>query len=295
MDSIILLLREKLKNLNYINSYREILNGCEIETKEGIKYNCYMEKDKYNKNYYLHNRYYEKRCRLGIKTINSKYFNENIILEIFENHILQNEILYKTFKEGMKSFIERNNDFDISTLFSNDIYLEYTKKNELEELVYYVWNKGYEFASKFPAPDIIAMQYEFLKKRAIENINIETIMEFMLRNKDIHIYLDEKSVSEKAKELDNVKEIEYSYGHIVAKAKTYDIKMNLLPLDGEILVFDTEGINEIARCNIEDYSIEYKVKTINEMFKSIRNFELEGSKKYENFIKKEKEENEQEE
>lgn len=295
MDSIILLLREMLKKSKYINSYREILNGCEIKTKEGIKYSCYMEKDKYNKNYYLYNRYYEKKCRLSIKTINSKYFNENIILEIFENHILQNEILYKTFKEGMKSFKERNTDFDISTLFSNDIYLEYTEKNELEELVCYIWNKGYEFASKFPNPDIIAMQYEFLKKRAIEKVNIETIMEFMLRNKDIHIYLDEKSVSEKAKELDNVKEIEYSYGHIVARAKTYDIKMNLLPLDGEILVFDTEGVNEIARCNVEDYSIEYEIRAINEMFKSIRNFELEGSKKYDNFIKKEKEENEQEE
>ena len=89
--------------------------------------------------------------------------------------------------------------------------------------------------------------------------------------------------------LDNVKEIEYSYGHIVAKAKTYNLKMNMLPLDGEILVFDTEGINEIAKCNVDYYSIEYEDKALSEMIKSVRNFDLEKG------IEKEKDENEQEE
>lgn len=117
----------------------------------------------------------------------------------------------------------------------------------------------------------------------------------MLRHRDIHIYLDEDNIPEKAEELKNVKEIEYSYGHIVAKAKTYDIKMNLLPLDGEILVFDTEGVNEIARCDVGYYSKEYENKALSEMAKNIRNFELENSVEFEKFDKKEKEENEQEE
>lgn len=294
MDSIILLLRKRLKEFSCIDTYRETLDGCDIKTKEGIKYSCYIEKEKYIRIYYLFNKFYERSSKLGIKTMNSKYFDENIMPEIYENRILKNEILYRAFKEGIKDFKERNTNYDITTLFDNEQYLQYSKENELEKLVNYVWNKGYEFASKFPDPDVIYEQYNFLRKKALEKIDIDTIREFMLRNKDIHIYLDEKTVQEQAKELENVKEIEYSYGHIVAKAKTYDLKMNVLPLDGEILVFDTDGINEIAKCNVNSYSIEYEDRAINEMFKSARNFELENSVEFEKFDKKEKEENEQE-
>ena len=117
----------------------------------------------------------------------------------------------------------------------------------------------------------------------------------MLIHKDIHIYLDENNIPDNAEEIKNIKEIEYSYGHIVAKAKTYDIKMNLLPLDGEILVFDTDGINEIAKCDVGLYYIEYQNKVLSEMTKSIRNFELENSIEFEKYDEKEKEKNEQEE
>ena len=289
MDSIILLLRKKLQIFNCIENYRETLNGCEIKTKEGIKYACYFEKQNDNKIYYLYNRHYEKRCKLDIKTINSKYFDENIIPDIFENDILQNEISYKAFKEGMKAFKNRNTNYDIFKILSNEQYLKYSKQNKMDKLVFYIWNKGYEFASRFPDPDVVYNQYEYLRKRALEDIDIDTIREFMIKNKDIHIYFDEKTLPEKAKELDNVKEIEYSYGHIVAKAKTYNLKMNMLPLDGEILVFDTEGINEIAKCNVDYYSIEYEDKALSEMTKSVRNFDLEKG------IEKEKDENEQEE
>lgn len=291
MDSIMILLQNKLKNFECIEEYRKTQNGCEIKTKEGIRYNCYVEFDKNIRLYYLCNSYYEKRCKLSIKTMSSLYFDENIVPDIFEKYILENEILYSAFKDGIKAFKERNINYNISSILNNDTYLQYSKENELDNLIYYVWNKGYEYSSKFPNPDIVYEQYNYLKKRALEKININTILEFMIRNEDIHIYLDEKPVSEKAKELNNVKEIEYSYGHIVAKAKTYNIKMNLLPLDGEILVFDTEGINEIAKCNVDYYSIEYENKALDEMFKSIRNFEMENLID----IKKEKEENEQEE
>lgn len=291
-DNIILLLRKKLKEFECVDSYRETLNGCEIKTKEGIKYNCYFEQENNTKVYYLYNRYYEKNSRLGNKTIECKYFNENIIPEIFEKHILKNEIMYKAFKEGIKAFRDRNTTYDISLVLNNEKYLDYAKSNNYEEFVYYVWNKGYEFATKFPDPIIVNEQYQFLKNRALERIDINTIKEFMLRNEDIHIYLDEKPVPERAKELENVKEIEYSYGHIVAKAKTYDLKMNILPLDGEILVFDTEGVNEIVKCNIDYYSIEYKDRAIYEMFQSAKNYEIESSIEEE---KKENENNEPEE
>lgn len=291
-DSIMILLRKKLKELEYVDSYRETLNGCEIKTKEGIKYDCYVEQYKNVKIYHLYNKYFERSSKLGNKIIKSKYFNENIIPEIYENNILKNEILYRAFKKGIIAFKERNTSYDIALILNNVNFLEYSKNNDLDELIYYIWNKGYEFATKFPDPNIVYEQYHFLRNRALEKIDINTIKEFMRRNEDIHIYLDEKTVPEKAKELENVKEIEYSYGHIVAKAKTYDLKMNILPLEGAILVFDTEGINEVAKCNIDYYSIEYEDRATYEMFQSVKNFELEN---YIEKDKKEKEKNEPEE
>lgn len=71
--------------------------------------------------------------------------------------------------------------------------------------------------------------------------------------------------------------------------------MNLLPLDGEILVFDTDGVNEIAKCDVGYYPKEYENKALSEMAKNIRYFELENSIEFEKIDKKEKEENEQEE
>ena len=56
--------------------------------------------------------------------------------------------------------------------------------------------------------------------------------------------------------------------------------------------FDTEGVNEIAKCNVDYYSIEYENKAIYKMFQSEKNFELES---YIEEEKKENENNEQEE
>lgn len=291
-DSIMILLRQQLKEYRCVDSYKETLTDFEIKTKEGIKYYCYFEKSKNERIYYLYNRNFIRRCKLGNKTIESKYFNGNIIPEIFENHILKFEIVYKAFKEGIKAFKERNINYDICLVLNNKIYLEYSKHNKLDDLIYYVWNKGYEFASKFPDPIIVYEQYQYLRNKALEKIDINIIKEFMLRNKDIHIYLDEKPILEKTKELENVKEIEYSYGHIVAKSKTYNLKMNILPLDEEILVFDREGLNEIAKCNVNYYPIEYNDKAIYEAFQSVKKFELENCIEKE---KKEKEEDEPEE
>lgn len=291
-DSIMILLEKNLKEFECVDSYIENFNSCKIKTKEGIEYNCYLKQDKNVKVYYLYNSCYEKKCKLGNKTIECKYFNENIVPEIFKNNILRNEIMYKAFKEGIKAFRERNTDYDVSLVLGYNKYLEYSKNNNLEYLIYYIWNKGYEFATKFPDPNIVYEQYQFLKDKTLEKIDINTIRRFMLQNENIYIYLDEKPVPEKAKELKNVKEIEYSYGHIVARAKTYDLKMNILPLDGEILVFDTEGVNEIAKCNVDYYSIEYENKAIYKMFQSEKNFELES---YIEEEKKENENNEQEE
>lgn len=294
-DVIMILLRKKFENFECIEKFEEVMGNCNFTTKEGIDYSCYMKEEKDKREYVLYNKYFERSSRLSLKTMSSKYFDSNIIPDIFQDYILKKEILYKAFKEGMKAFKERKNYYDIMTVLNDEKYVQYAKDNNLNELVYYLWNKGYEFATIFPDPNIVYNQYEYLRKKALEEVNIDKIKEFMVRNRDIHIYLDERPVEEKAKELENVKEIEYSYGHIVAKAKTYDLKMNILPLDGEILVFDTEGINEVAKCNVGYYPIEYQNKALSKMAKSVRSFELENSIENEKNDKKEKEENEQEE
>lgn len=294
-DEIMMLLREKLQRSDCIKSYEETMGNFTVITKEGIKYDCYTKQEKNRKEYVLYNEHFEKGSRFSLRTLNSKYFDTNIIPDVFEDFILKTEISYKAVKEGIKAFQKRTNNYDIINVLNNEKYLKYVKDNNLKELIYFLWNKGYEFATKFPDPDVVYNQYEYLRKQALERVDVGKIKELMLRHRDIHIYLDEDNIPEKAEELKNVKEIEYSYGHIVAKAKTYDIKMNLLPLDGEILVFDTEGVNEIARCDVGYYSKEYENKALSEMAKNIRNFELENSVEFEKFDKKEKEENEQEE
>lgn len=154
-DSIMILLEKNLKEFECVDSYIENFNSCKIKTKEGIEYNCYLKQDKNVKVYYLYNSCYEKKCKLGNKTIECKYFNENIVPEIFKNNILRNEIMYKAFKEGIKAFRERNTDYDVSLVLGYNKYLEYSKNNNLEDLIYYIWNKGYEFATKFPDPNIV--------------------------------------------------------------------------------------------------------------------------------------------
>lgn len=294
-DVVMILLRKKLKECDYVGSFEENnIGNCSIITKEGIEYSCYMTEEKNKREYCLYNKHFEKCSRLSFRVMGSKYFDPNIIPDIFEDFILKTEILYKAFKEGIEAFKEGTNNYDIITVLNNKEYLQYVDDHKLNKLVYFLWNKGYEFATKYPDPDVIYNQYEYLRRQALEKVDIAKIKELMLRYKDIHIYLDE-DIPEKVDELKNVKEIEYSYGHIVAKAKTYDIKMNLLPLDGEVLVFDTDGVNEIARCDVGYYSKEYESKALSEMVKNIRNFELENSMEFEKIDKKENEENEQEE
>ena len=295
-DVVMILLRKKLKECDYVGSFEENnLGNCSIITKEGIKYSCYMEEELNKREYFLYNKHFEKRSRIGTRAMESKYFDPNIIPDIFEDFILKTEILYKAFKEGIEAFRDRTNKYDIVDVLNNEEYLQYVKDHKLEQLIYFLWNKGYEFATKFPNPDVVLKQYDYLRKQALDRVDIDKIRGLMLIHKDINIYLDENNIPDNAEEIKNIKEIEYSYGHIVAKAKTYDIKMNLLPLDGEILVFDTDGINEIAKCDVGLYYIEYQNKVLSEMTKSIRNFELENSIEFEKYDEKEKEENEQEE
>lgn len=295
-DVVMILLRKKLKECNYIASFEEdSLGNCSIITKEGIKYRCYMEEKLNRKEYFLYNKNFEKCCRIGFRAMESKYFDPNIIPDIFEDFILKTESLYKAFKVGIEAFKERINNYDIMTVLNNEEYLQYVKEHKLEQLIYFLWNKGYEFATKFPDPNVVLNQYDYLRNQALERVDIDKIRELMLINKDIHIYLDENNIPEKADEIKNIKEIEYSYGHIVAKAKTYDIKMNLLPLEGEILVFDTDGINEIAKCDVGLYYIEYENRVLSEMTKSIRNFEIENSFEFEKYDIEENENNEPEE
>jgi len=289
MDKILELFEKKLKDLEWIVNIRKRYNMLKIRTIQGIEYTCSVDFDNNNSIYVLENDYFQRRSKISQRTQKNKYFDPLLIVDIFEENLLINDMCLEAFKKGMEFFKTKNKIFELDEFFDKHLYYEYRSNKKLLICIYNIWKKGAEFASKYPYPDIITRQYELLKKKAIDNINIETIKEFMLENKDIHIYLDEKRVSEKAKELENVKEIEYSYGHIVAKANTYDIKMNLLPLSGEIIVFDNEGINELANCNVVDYKRIYEEKIIEEMFKMYAIFEKE------NYIEMEKNENEQEE
>ena len=289
MDKILELFENRLKDLEWIVNIRKRYKMLKIRTIQGIEYTFSADFDNNNNIYILENEYFKKQSKIGQRTQTNKYFNPLIIPDIFEENLLINDMFLEAFKKGMEYYKTKNKIFELDGFFDKHLYYKYRNDKKILICIYNIWKKGIEFASKYPNPDIITVQYELLKKRAIENINIETIKEFMLKNKDIHIYLDEKRVSEKAKELENVKEIEYSYGHIVAKANTYDIKMKLLPLSGEIIVFDNEGINELANCNVADYKRIYEEKIIEEMFKMYAIFEKE------NYVEMEKSENEQEE
>lgn len=190
-DVVMILLRKKLKECDYVGSFQENnIGNCSIITKEGIEYSCYMTEENNNREYFLYNKHFEKCSRLSFRTMRSIYFDPNIIPDIFEDFILKTEILYKAFKEGIEAFKERTNIYDIITVLNNDEYLQYVKDHKLNKLVYFLWNKGYEFATKYPDSDVVYKQYEYLRRPALEKVDIVKIKELMLRNKDIHIYIE---------------------------------------------------------------------------------------------------------
>ena len=276
MDKILELIEIKLKELNWIKKVHKSFNTLKIQTSQGIEYYCRLNIENNSKIYILENEYFKKRCKIGEFTINSKYFNNMLIPDIVEGTLFINDMCLRAFKNGMESFETRKDIYDLKFFFEEETYHKYRKDRKILFCICNLWREGKRFASQYPLPDIIEKQYETLREKTLENITIEKIKDFMKENKEIHIYLDEKKIPENAKQLQDFKEIEYSYGHIVAKANTYDIKMNLLPLNGEIIIFDNEGINELARCNVTEYKRIYEDKMIEEMFKIYNSFEKDS-------------------
>ena len=131
-DEIMMLLREKLQRSDCIESYEETMGNFTVITKEGIKYDCYMKQEKNRKEYVLYNEHFEKGSRFSLRTLNSKYFNSNIIPDVFEDFILKTEISYKAVKEGIKAFQKRTNNYDIINVLNNEKYLKYVKDNNLK-------------------------------------------------------------------------------------------------------------------------------------------------------------------
>ena len=233
-DEIMMLLREKLQRSDCIKSYEETMGNFTVITKEGIKYDCYTKQEKNRKEYVLYNEHFEKGSRFSLRTLNSKYFDSNIIPDVFEDFILKTEISYKAVKEGIKAFQKRTNNYDIINVLNNEKYLKYVKDNNLKELIYFLWNKGYEFATKFPDPDVVYNQYEYLRKQALERVDVGKIKELMLRHRDIHIYLDEDNIPEKAEELKNVK----------ANVKPHEILLVVDSMTGQDAVNVAQTFNE---------------------------------------------------
>ena len=92
-DEIMMLLREKLQRSDCIKSYEETMGNFTVITKEGIKYDCYTKQEKNRKEYVLYNEHFEKGSRFSLRTLNSKYFDSNIIPDVFEDFILKTEII----------------------------------------------------------------------------------------------------------------------------------------------------------------------------------------------------------
>jgi len=289
MDNILNLIEIKLKELNWIKEIHKSFNTLKIQTSQGIEYYCRFNIENNCQIYVLENDYFKKRCKIGEITLNSKYFDSMIIPDIVEENLFINDMFLRAFKNGIEFYKTKNDIYELKFFFEENVYHKYRNDRKILFCICDLWKEGKRFASQYPLPDIVQKQYEILREKTLENVTIEKIREFMKANKEIHIYLDEKKIPENARELQDFKEIEYSYGHIVAKANTYDIKMNLLPLNGEIIVFDNEGINELASCNVADYKRIYEEKIIEEMFKIYNSFAKD------NYIRRENKENEQEE
>lgn len=271
MDNFISNLINRLETLD-CKICAKLHNKLKIISNEGIDYDIKINWKDNSKIYILENDYFYKKGKIGKYNFKSKYFDENSVIDMFEHYILLNDLYFNGFKIGMEHCIN-NTEIETKSLLNDIRYLNFKDEIDIHRCMTYVLEKGYEFANKYPLPQIVEKQYNLLRERAIENINIETVKEFMLKNKNIHIYLDEKKVTDVIENLQNIKEIEYSYGHIVAKSYTYNIKMNLLPLEGEIIIFDIEGINEIAKCNVNEYKEIYKKEIIKNLFKNIEDYE----------------------
>lgn len=185
------------------------------------------------------------------------------------------DLYLKVFKQGIEDFKKINQIFCEDIYITDPTYLETKDEYKNEEIIEFIWNKGYEFGSKYPYPESVKKQYEVLKNKTNANTNISNLKKFIKENPDVMVYLDEHKIPRNLVDLDKYKEINYSYEDIVAIAYIEKIENNQLNLEDTILVFDTEGINEIANCKVNEYEEIYNKKMIREMNLAIKMFEKE--------------------
>ena len=265
MNNILDILEKRLNSLNWITSVKNVQNMLKVTTQEGIEYICKAE-HKENETIII-----VKDCALNFcyenkfsNSMTTDDFYRDFIVVGTEAEILKNEICLKSFKKGLTDFKEKNQVFNLDSILDTSVCEQYKKDNKIANLAEYLWNKGYEFSSKYPYPEEVDKQYNYIAERTNNISSVLELRKFMEKNPDINTYLDEKEISEDIDSLNTFREIEYSYKNIVAK--TY---ISIGRLNEKILVFDTEGINEVANCHIEDYKDVYKSKLIEVMFKEI--------------------------
>lgn len=284
MDNIINTLNNMFNELDWITNIKKVQNMLKIRTKEGLEYICKLE-------------HKEKETIIIIKDLTLNFYSENKFLNnIIENKIhmksikdrikldmLKNELSLKCFKKGLIDFKQQNSIFTVNGILNDD---KVNINSEIISYMEFLWNKGYEFSSKYPYPEEIEKQYNYIAKKTENILSIKELREFIEQNSEVNTYLDEKEISKNITSLNNFREINYSYKDIVAK--TY-IKTGRL--SKKILIFDTEGINQIANCNINDYKKIYEEKIIENTFKNMYIYEKNRTEKS---IGREKHENEQE-
>lgn len=263
MDSIINDFERRLKQLNWIIDIKKLQDMLKIKTQEGIEYICKKQHIGNQTKIIIKdialNFYYENKINDSMK--NDNFIKDNILIKL-EAEIYMNDICLKSFNKGISDFKERNQVFNINPILNSSLLSSFNKKNELISLIEFLWNKGYEFSRKYPYPEEIDKQYNYIAEKTINILSVKDLKKFIKNNPEIYTYFDEKKIPENINSLKDFREIDYSYKNIVAKMYTKIGKLN-----EKLLVFDTEGIKELANCYIGDYKDIYRNKLIEEMFK----------------------------
>lgn len=265
MNNILDVIEKRFNTLDWITNVKKVENMLKIQTQEGIEY-IYKIEHKDNDTIIIVKDLELNVCyenKIADSVINDNFQRDFIIVGI-ESNIFKNEMYLKAFKKGMTDFQDRNQTFDINSILDIDLYKQFEKDKETIALIEYLWDRGYEFSSKYPYPEDVDKQYNYIAEKNNNISSITELKEFIKKNPDIHTYLDENKIPENLTSLENFREIDYSYKNIVAK--TY---ISIGRLNEKVLVFDNEGINEFINCHIEDYKDRYRSKLIETMFRDI--------------------------
>lgn len=166
MNNILDILEKRLNSLNWITSVKNVQNMLKVTTQEGIEYICKAE-HKENETIII-----VKDCALNFcyenkfsNSMTTDDFYRDFIVVGTEAEILKNEICLKSFKKGLTDFKEKNQVFNLDSILDTSVCEQYKKDNKIAILAEYLWNKGYEFSSKYPYPEEVDKQYNYIAER----------------------------------------------------------------------------------------------------------------------------------